>query len=416
MSGHGELAVIHTRQLYLVGGPVTGVKYVGFGNNPNDPQWSHDGRWLSVVVTPPPYKAHPFRERPSQVWIVTPRGRPVLLAGPTDVDTYDVSVAWSPAADRLAISYTTHGQPAARNRVHLDLVTLPARGSQVFAVQRTPLLSAAEISGFAWSPNGLQIAVGSDRFGGAPGVWRSKLVAIDAESFFRHTITTATGNVLEVAGWWPDGSGVLTWLDHQGSASLAADGLPLYDITVANGHRRKLASSMLQYSQWLATSAVRDEVAFIAGGDRDVTLGHKHLVVCDRRECHVQSQGRAQVSFDPAWSAEGTLAFVRDQAIDPNHGCCGLAYVNKIQESGGVLVLPHGRAPHAAQAGDAASAPTWGTDGSMLVVKNDALWLLSPGLQQATKVVDGLQVLPDSNYYGNVAWHDSFAWTDAVAG
>ena len=304
MSGHGELAVIHTRQLYLIGGPVTGVKYVGFGNNPNDPQWSHDGKWLSVVVTPPPYQAHPFRERPSKVWFITPRGTPVLVAGPTDVDTYDMSVAWSPVADRVAISYTTHGKRPASDRVHLELVNLPGKDSQPFITQRIPLLSAPDVSGFAWAPNGLQIVVGSNRFGGAPGAWRSKLVAIDAESYFHHTITIATGNVLEVAGWWPDGSGVLTWLDYQGSASLAADGLPLYDITVANGHRRKLASAMLQYPQWLATSTAHNEVAFIAGGDRAVTLGHKHLVVCDRRSCHAQSQGSRQVSFDPAWSAD----------------------------------------------------------------------------------------------------------------
>jgi hypothetical protein len=51
----------------------------------------------------------------------------------------------------------------------------------------------------------------------------------------------------------------------------------------------------------------------------------------------------------------------------------------------------------------------------MLVVRKGALWLLAPGLQHSVRVVSGLQLPPESPYYGFVPWHDSFAWSGAVS-
>jgi Tol biopolymer transport system component len=409
MDGHGELAVIHTHQLYLIGGPVSGVHYVGFGNSADKPQWSYDGKWLSVVVTPPPPKSRPFADEPSKVWLVTPAGKVVRVASPTGLDTYDVSVAWSPTSDRLAIAYSLHRKNPKNDRDVLEVVDATNGASD-------GLVTAPYISGFAWSPNGRRLAVATNRFAGTPGAWRSRLVTFDAKTDAQHLVTTASRNVLEVAGWWPDGSGILTWLDYQGSASLAADGLPLLDISVSTGHRRQLARSMLQYPQWLATSQKTNQIAFVAGGAREVTQGHKHLEVCGPTACHALAQGSKQVSFDPAWSTTGRLAFVRDQAINPNQGCCATAYVNKIQASGGIKTGATTSAVRAFPGGDGASAPTWGSDGSMLVVRDSALWLITPDGSGSGKVVDGLQVTYRNSYYGFVGWHDSFAWTDAASG
>lgn len=405
MSGHGELAVIRDHQLFLVGGPVSGTRRVPLGQQAGDPEWSADGKWLSVVVTAPAPKSNPYADEPSKILILTAEGRVVhnLSRG---TDEYDVMTAWSPSADRLAISYTLHAKSPNNDRDVLAVAD-PVGGSLDGKV------AARIISGFAWSPDGSRIAASINGFAGEPGAWHSRLVTISATSDARHRVTTAEGNVFEVAGWWPDGSGILTWLDYQGSASLAADGLPLYDVSVTSGHRRLLAKSMLQYPQWLATSPTTDEVAFVAGGSRELTGGHKHLVVCGLSSCHRLAQGASRVSFDPAWSDSGQLAFVRDRATNDSDGYA-MSYVDRVQASGGVQVRSVSGLRHAVRPARGAAAPMWGTDGAMLVVRRDALWLLAPGLRHATKVVSGVQV--PSDYYGFVPWRDSFAWTEAVRG
>jgi hypothetical protein len=405
MNGHGELAVIHAHELFLIGAPAkgaNGVHYVGFGNRPSDPQWSHDGRWLSVVVTPPPYQHRPYVERPSFVAIVGPRGE-VVHEVPRGIDAYDVTTAWSPTADKLAVSYSLHHKNGDVSRMVLSFID-PTTGVS------DGLVAAPELSGFAWSPDGTQLAFVSNRFYGTPQQWHSRLVTVDAGTDARHLVTTATGNVLEVAGWWPDGSGILTRLDYGGSASLAADGLPLFDVSLANGHRRRLPGLALAYPQWLATSKLSNQIAYVAGGDREVTLGDKHIEVCGAASCRSVSQGAHQVSFDPAWDSSGFLLFVRDRAVDPAHGY-GASYVDQIQASGRVDIgSPSTPAKPLAGTGGA-SAPTPGK-GAVLFVRRGGLWLLTAGQRRAVEVVSGLQV--PSNYYGFVPWHDSFAWTDAV--
>ncbi|HWA65304.1 MAG TPA: hypothetical protein VG899_02915 [Mycobacteriales bacterium] len=405
MSGHGELAVIHAHELFLIGGPVSGVHYVGFGNQPSDPQWSADGKLLSVVVTPPPPKHNPYKQEPSFVAVVGQRGK-VLREFPRGTKAYDVTTAWSPGADRLAVSYTLQAKNPSNDRDVLSFYD-PADGVA------DGLLAAPDISGFAWSPDGSQLAFASDRLVRSPGNFNSRLVTIDAATDHKRLVTAATEKVIDVAGWWPDGSGILARLDPQGSASLAADGLPLVDVSVADGKQRQLGRIALDYSQWLATSAATNQVAFIAGGDREISMQHKHVVVCSVAACRAIAQGAKQVSFDPAFGASGRLAFVRDRAVAPKHGF-GISYVDQVQASGGILTASSGGQVAAVSAGKAASAPTWGTDGSMLVVRRGALWLLGPGLQTAAKVVSGLQLPAGSPYYGFVPWHDSFAWTLAV--
>jgi hypothetical protein len=174
---------------------------------------------------------------------------------------------------------------------------------------------------------------------------------------------------------------------------------------------------MLQYPDWLATSKTHDEVAFIAGGDRELTEQHKHLVVCTRTSCHAVAQPKHQVTFDPAFSRGGRLALVRDHAVQPTpaNGRFGLTFTKKVAASGGlafVVPFPHSHVVRLSS-GTSASDPVWGRDGSMLVVKGRALWLLTGALNKATRVAGPLQV-SSSQYYGFVAWTDSFAWSAAV--
>jgi hypothetical protein len=402
LRGHGELAVISkAHQLYLIGARAGGVRRVALADPAHNPIWSHDGRWLAVTTQPASPKAHPVDE-PTTVWLVSRAGNVVRRLTPAGQDVYHAAVAWSPRADQVAMSYTSGvGTPAVTMR--LDVVDTSGR--------RASLGVAPLVAGFAWAPNGLHVAASLNT---APsGKWDSRLVSIDARSARQRTITTDQGDVLDVAGWWPDGSGVLTWLDYQGSASLAADGLPLLDVSAATGHRRLLTKTMLQYGGWLATSKLKNSVALIAGGDRVLTGGHKHLVICTRTRCHAVAQGSHQVTFDPAYNHDGRLAVVRDHAVRPTvaNGYYSLTFTHKVDASGGIGLVRGGKV-HRIAGGNRATAPVWGARGSMLEVRGSSLWLLRDTGAAAHRVAGPLDT--SDNFFGFVSWWDSFAWSAAV--
>lgn len=96
-----------------------------------------------------------------------------------------------------------------------------------------------------------------------------------------------------------------------------------------------------------------------------------------------------------------------------------MSYVAKTQASGGLaLVAPYPKkhAVHLSVGADA-SDPAFGRDseGTILVVKKRALWLLSLDINQATatRVAGPIDVSANA-YYGFVPWDDSFAWSAAV--
>ena len=244
LRGHGELAVIgNDQQLYLIGGGARGVHKVALDGRPSVPRWSHDGRWLAVTTHAiPPAGAN--LDEPTTVWLISRAGKIVRRLTPTGQDVYHAAVAWSPRSNTVAIEYTAGVGTAPTQRV--DLVDTTGKA--------TSLASAQTISGFAWAPDGRRIVVGINHFENSPGKWNSRLVTFNSAGAHRHTVATDLGDVFDVAGWWPDGSGILAWRDVQGSASLLADGVPLLDVSVKAGQRRQLAKTMLEYSGWLATS------------------------------------------------------------------------------------------------------------------------------------------------------------------
>lgn len=403
LRGHGELAVIsRDRQLYLLGGLARGVKKVALSDPAYSPRWSRDNRWLAVTTRPDPPAETPNADEPTTVWLVSRTGDVVRRLTPAAADVYHAAAAWSPRSNRLAVEYTAGVDSSPTQR--LDVVDTSGR--------TTSLVSAQSISGFAWAPDGQRIAVGRNHFDNSPGKWDSRLVTMKADGSKRHTVATDVGDVLEVAGWWPDGSGVLVWRDFQGSASIAADGLPLLDISVKSAHRRSLGKGMLQYPGWLATSKLRNKVAFIAGGDRILTNGHKHLRICTRKHCHSVAQGNHHVTFDPAWSIDGQLAAVRDHAIKPVNGDYLTNYTHQVDASGGVYLLRKGHLK-ALAGGERATAPVWGLLGAMMFVRGDSLWLLRPESTHPQRIAGPID--STSSYYGFVSWWDSLAWTHAVA-
>lgn len=385
LAGHGELAVISSHRLYLVGSAANGTRRVALPGRATGPVWSHDGRWLAVEST--------AAGRHSVYLVAADGSTSRRLIGPVaDLG----ALSWAPRGHLLAVRFAT-GQGGQRREVAATVTTA--------GVVRV-LASSQVVTGPVWSPLGRSLALATDRFSSG---WVSTLEVVAAEGGSVRRVVREQGSVYDLAGWWPDGTGLLAWQDYQGSASLAADGVPLLDIRLSDGARHRLARTMLEYPQWLAGSAARHRVAFVAGGDRELTAGHKHIEVCTKRHCHAVAQSFGAVSFEPAWTARGRLSLVRDRAVPVSNGSFGMTYVEAVQNSGSVLVQRAGRLD-ATAAGRGATAPEWGTAGALLVVRGRALWLATA--TQARRVAGPITV--PSNYYGFVPWTSSYAWTRAV--
>lgn len=392
MHGHGELAVVHGRHLYLLGDGVTGTRGVGLKGAASKPVWSFDGEWLAATVSPAPSKARPHPG--AAVWLVSRQGKVIRRLTPTHAR--DSVASWSPVSEAVAVTYRLKGAD------HVDVVV--PNGS------RTAIATAPRISGVAWSPSGSRLAIGRAHFvkPARASSWRSRVVTVAVATGARQTVWAAKGGVLEVARWWPDGSGILFWNDPQGSASLAADGVPLYDVTLDH-HIRRLAKRMLPYPQWVAAARIRDEVALIAGGDRVLTAGHKHLVVCGSTSCRSVRQGKHQVSLYPAFAGSLRLSVARDLVT----GACTEARCSpaKVAATGGIrFVNRHGT--ELVDGGAGATSPVWSHGSALLEVKGRSLWLVAPAGAKPRRVAGPLPTT--GAYYGFVPWTDSFAWSEAV--
>jgi dipeptidyl aminopeptidase/acylaminoacyl peptidase len=405
----GELAFVAQDRLFLAGGPAGRLRRVSLPGIPFAPAWSADHRWLAVEVSKPPPVSQPYAYEPAGLWLISAAGGGARRLTPPSWGV--TSFAWSPRADELAAAVYVARAPRARSSL---AVTIGLAGS------RRVLAASSTITGAAWSPDGRMIAVGSASFssqhylgtvevlrpgGGPPAV-----------------VTTSKGNVLDLAGWWPDGSGLLYWLDSQGSASLASDGLSLESAGLAGRPPRQL-SRMLVHGSWLALSAGGRSLAAVSGGDRVIWSGGKHIVICQPPgRCAAVAQPGGVVSLDPSWSPDGTmLVFARLSASGP-FGPDGQAdfspsWIRRWEATSSLWLASRPGAPprRLTAAGPGAVDPVWGSDGSVLFVRNDQVWLLPPGAAAAVRVTGPLGALTglafQRAYYGYVPYPQLIAWT-----
>jgi hypothetical protein len=161
----------------------------------------------------------------------------------------------------------------------------------------------------------------------------------------------------------------------------------------------------------------------VSGGDREIWLGHKQIARCrPSGGCTPVPQPPGVVSLDPSWSPGGRwLVFARASASGPfgPNGHAGFSpyWIRRWQATSRLWVASAGSPgtrPLAA-AGRGALDPVWGSDGSLLFVRDDSVWLLPPRAAGPVRVTGPLGAFTGQayyqTYYGYVPYPQLIAWT-----
>jgi Tol biopolymer transport system component len=399
-AGRGQLAFVSSGRVYVLDGSAAGrsarLHAVAAPGGATAPAWSPDGRWLAFLVVPPspfPNLSYPR----GTLWLAGADGsaaRPVLAnAGP---------FSWSPVTDVLAAT-----------------VTNPANGRSWLCELRpgTPPHLVPGVTGRAvWSPDGRQLAFTVILSNTQRGFYGSMLETVPASGGTPVVRRSSSQAALLVAGWWPDGQGLMAWADYQGSASLAADGQPLLSYPL-NGGRPVTLGFTLLFPPFLATSPAQRVVAVDNGGDR-VLWDNKTILLCaPTGGCTGLPGGMPRATnLDPALDPAGqALMFVHADASLSRAQLFNQASIAAWYKTRSLWVYVPGGQAHAIQAaGTAVADPTWSADGRLLLyVRDDGLWLISPFAGQAvraTNIVSRLFAGAWPNYYAYINWRAQFAW------
>lgn len=238
-------------------------------------------------------------------------------------------------------------------------------------------------------------------------------MAVDGGQPVKRIETPQAGIIL--AGWWPDGKGLLYWVDPSHSASLAVDGLGLFSLRLGDTKPKALTNSLVN-PQWLSFSP-QGRLLLVKGGGRTVWAG-KSLAVIDVQAESVQDlkNPAGSVSLDPSFSPDGRrIAFVA--AKDLGNNVWGFknpqelaAWVATrtiwIEDADGTNAHP------VTSAGGGVYQPLWSKDGSrLLYVRDNALWMVEAEGGAPARVVDLLPTQKDLfGFYGFVTFSDQVAW------
>jgi TolB protein len=373
-AGHGRVAFVSRGRLYVLAGSKL-VRVTGTGASA--PAFSPDGRWLAYSL----------------------RGRTgVARADGTDRRVLDGAGArWLPDGRLLvgrALYRTENGAPVRAGTAPAGLVSWSADGGRFAFVEKRIVSRNAN-----GSVNSLELVET------APSLTAKRTIWYSAPSWFE-TRGGYRGNGIGGVAVLPTG-GILIWLDPMHSASIAADGMPVYELRSPRGKLVRLGETV-----GTPLSAAGGKVALAAGGDR-IAWTTKQALTCTSARCAPLRAPDGRMTVDPALSPDGrALAFVSAADLGT-----AISTVEPTQRrwyaTRKLWLLPAGRKrPLAVPDSTGAADPVFSADGaSLLFVKDDGLWLFpgpsGPPVRIATPLFSG--ALP--NDYGQVDWNSRFAWS-----
>lgn len=400
----GLLAYIQGGDLWVKELPDGQARQLTADGRNRSPRWSPSGQWLAYL-------------KDDVLWVVRNSGTDVRVLN-DGAPVY--GFAWSPVSDTLAYRTRTGSLRAAsagewRQRELVASVSGKA-GSGVWSM--------------AWSPDGEWLAyarvdVLKEAQEGQPpdrsaGLWRIRADGSDA--FELLDIGKPAEDGIIVAGWSKDGQHILFWFDPDFSASILADGVPLFAIPASGGEPCQLDQAMLLHADFRASSPDGTLLAITEGGGRE-TWTHKRIAVVELSSGKlIYLTDEETAAFSPAWSPDGRrIAY----AAAPDIGWVGGGDDAKAGAARRrIWVMNSDGSDKRQLANDAAyrdERPLWSADGAhVLFARLDqddraSLWLMRADGSELEQVVDELS--PNLSrapwwfgYYGHIQWSDYFDW------
>jgi WD40-like Beta Propeller Repeat len=269
-----RLAYVHSGDLRLKSLPAGTSRQVSEGGQVEYPQWSSSGNWLSyrqgleVVIIP--------AKADSQQKIKLKIG-----SNPA---------AWSTKRDELAFIDEE------------GLWTIPF--DKPDASRRLVMRNA---SSFVWSSNGDSFAVSVMPQYRSVHLWYVRTDGSGAREIFAPPRSNGFG----LAQWSTDDGHILGSFNPDFSASIAADGLPLFSLSADGGAIQMLVQSVLTHPDFISKSTHRPELVVASGGGREVWT-RKRLVLVDPATGHATFlTSPALAAISPSWSPDGNqIAYV----------------------------------------------------------------------------------------------------------
>jgi dipeptidyl aminopeptidase/acylaminoacyl peptidase len=180
----------------------------------SSPAWSPDGKWIAFAAD---------RGNDRQIYLIDPRGGEAWAL--TDVDDGVGGFEWSPDGTRIAFTRTepesdrdkkreeTYGAYAVEDQEyrlsHLWMITLPEEPGSVEG-ERLTEGTEFTVSGFAWSPDGSEIAFGHRPDPLINSWMHADISVLDVESCEIRLLAGAEGSQSRPV-WSPDGE----WIAYQ---------------------------------------------------------------------------------------------------------------------------------------------------------------------------------------------------------
>ncbi len=407
LGGAGKLAFVWDGDLYVLDGKAKTCVKVSASGQAAYPVWSADGRWLAYLSL-----TGETESRSGSLWVVAADGTKAHEVQGLPAPVSGGEFVWSPAENRLVVKCSDEtSEPPLRGGLWLvgtsgAPVSLPADGA---------------VGSFAWSPDGSEIAYSLTPSSDTPGPLPSDVLytlPVDgnaAAATPAKVYEAKDGSGIMMAGFWPDGRGLVFWLDPLHSASLAADGLPLVSLALGGGEPKPLATTLANPG-WLSAGP-GNRLAVTEGTGR-IEWSSKNLAVCDLAAGSRVSLANPAgcVATDPAWSPDGrTIAFVaaKDLGAD-SWGFPGEEGLQAWVDSRTLWITgPDGLGARALEvAGRGVYDPVWTADGgSLLYIRSGAVWRIGLDGKDPLKVVGPFPAAKDLfGFYGQVDWSAELAW------